>query len=60
VGQIGCLREQIKAANESVQDGRHERAIAERISEERRDRARQLALDTLGGVFGRRLSDGGA
>lgn len=56
--KIGTLREQIKVANETVQSRRHELAIAERIAEERRARARQQALDTLGMVFGRRLSDG--
>jgi hypothetical protein len=56
-GRIGALRQQIKAANESVQARRRDQAIAERIAEERHARARQLALETLGSVFGRRLSD---
>ena len=56
-GRIRTLREQIKSANESVQASRHDLAIAERIAEERRARARQQALETLGGAFGRRLSD---
>ena len=56
-GRIGTLRQQIAAANESVQARRKDLMIAERIAEEKRLRARQLALETLGGVFGRRLSD---
>jgi hypothetical protein len=56
--RIGSLRKQINAANESVQVERRELAVAERIAQERRARARQLALQTLGNAFGRRLSDG--
>jgi hypothetical protein len=56
-GRIGSLRQQIKDANESVQARRQDVALTERIAEERRARARQLALETLGSAFGRRLSD---
>ena len=57
-GRIGSLRTQISAANESVEVARRKLAVAERIAEDKRARARQLALNTLGNAFGRRLSDG--
>ena len=54
--RIGALRDQIKTANESVRGRRYELEMAERVAEERRARTRDHALETLGRVFGRRLS----
>jgi hypothetical protein len=56
VGCLASLRDQIKQANESVQDERHRRAMAAYIDEQERARAYQQAIDALSSVFGRRLS----
>lgn len=50
------LRNQINAANESVQLERHKRAKAAYIDAEERAQARRQAIEALGSVFGRRLS----
>ena len=53
---LATLRNQIKAANKSVEGERHKRAMAEHLDAEERARAYQQAIQALSGVFGRRLS----
>ena len=53
---LATLRNQIKAANQSVEGERHKRAMAEHLDAEERARAYQQAIQALSGVFGRRLS----
>jgi len=55
-GHLGALRTQINKANESVELGRHRRAMAEHVEAEERARAYKQAIDALSGLFGRRLS----
>jgi hypothetical protein len=55
--RLRSLREHIQAANSTVEGGRYEAAVADRIAQERHERARSEALEALGRTFGRRLSD---
>ena len=55
VDRVGELRDQFKAANDSVQVQRHKAAMAAHIDAQERQRIRQQAVDTLSTVFSRRL-----
>jgi hypothetical protein len=50
------LRNQINAANESVEGARHKRALAAYLEAEERAQAHRQAIEALSSVFGRRLS----
>jgi hypothetical protein len=50
------LRNQLNAANESVERDRHRRAMAAHLEAEERERAHRQAIEALSSVFGRRLS----
>ena len=54
-GCVATLRQQINAANASVEGERHRRAMAAFLEAEQRARAHQQAIDALSSVFGRRL-----
>jgi hypothetical protein len=52
---VVMLRNQINAANESVEVDRHKQAMAAFLDAEERARAHRQAIDALSSVFGRRL-----